>query len=1352
MGGALAVDGLVSNLDTQSIIQQLLAIERKPIDQINKKISEAEEKRSAFLDLSNRMLSLQGTATRLESGDLFKKTQATTSNSNILQASAPTSGVLGSFNFRVAQLASVHQVNSAGFATKDTLVGAGTLVIEQGDARLERPTKLSELNGFTGVAAGKFRVIDRSGKSAVIDVASAITVNDVLDRISGASGISVSAALNRDKTKIVLTDNSGGAGTLQVLEVGSGTTAADLGIVGNGSGTTLTGTHLNTLKSTTALAALNNGRGVNASKGGLAGNPADHQILLEYHNGAIFTSTAVNIGGFTTLGQIVDAINTGTAGKVIAGYGEGRITLRAPSSAAASARIRVTDVTAGDTVARDLGLQLNDLTWQDLYTNDIGVDLKGNTSASGSDTAYLKNQGTARTNLQGVEIGAATDGLGEATGYGQVIGGVNGTAGYQIGSVGINKVSPNGSGTSPDNTLRIKNQYINSSGTLVDGTSGLLRTLADHTVNANKGFTLGITFSLDAAQADGATTGILTIQEDATTGDFITIGTTRGGANTTFSVRARIGGVLRDAATTASAGQIKTDGTPNTMVFAWDQSVSQSNPVLRFNSNGVTAFGSNAITGTGYGATNSFDFTSTATDLRVGQTQDNSLGRAAENLEVSEFFVANTAYSQATIDDIVLGRRTLYGRELIAPINSSATSNLGGGIENSSTTTDFGSTIRVTDTQNKQYEVDLSLLKNTSEFKNLMQDVATFNTSNVSLGVNSSEIGFKFTDLAGGATTFNIADGSNGRTGSTRLFGAASVSSTDGKTITQANAEKATIYLGTRLAGMNFGKGIDAGKVRVTNTSGAITDIDFSGISTSTIVTIQDALNKLNTVTGVSAAINATGDGILLTDTAGGTGKLTLEDLSGKKTAQQLGITRDAEDTSNTSINGKFQRSVTLTATDTLTTAKDAIDALGLNINATLFNDGDLVAPNRLSLTSKETGEGAYFTAYTSGSTALSFATASLAKNATVLFGSIGGAAKPTRIENRTNTITSAVPGLTLNAVSASDEDVAVTISRDTTGITDDVQTFVEDFNAIISRISELTSFDTETFKRGILLGDSTAQRIRSQLSLMAINSVSDLPEGMNTLANVGIRIQNDGTLALSNSTFVSLLNNNFESVRDIFTAKPALTLSTKLSEFNDRRGVNFTGGSVGEFKITRKAGQTAEIDLSGSTLAADVIGKFNTQAQAAFGDSLVTMSISSDGKKFVITDTSAASGTTSLAAVGTTSTLSELGFTGVSSTTSELKSMEVNIFNTRGVGGRFHDEVNLITDPIDGTIAARTDGLDSQVKDFEEQIERQEERIEKVRERLQREFTQLEIFLGQSQNTASRLNQQLSAIAGLRR
>ncbi|MCA8961436.1 MAG: flagellar filament capping protein FliD [Planctomycetes bacterium] len=300
----LSIDGLASGLDTSGLIEQLLSLQRRPVLVLQNQVATANQRQTALLDITARVLSLKTTVSKLADPDAFRGVSATSSNESVLAASVSSDVPPGVYSFRVGQLASSSQFVSRGFeSANETTVGAGTLSLEYGGF-VDVETELDELNGGTGVTRGKIRITDASGGSAVVDLGSAVTVRDVIDAINETSGIDITASIAdgsfaQPGRGLVLIDDSGGTGSIEVEEVGGTDTAADLGLLGQGSSTELEGTAIRTLGPSTRLSTLSDGLGLRGGAGD------DIRISAT----ALASDLLVDVDSLTTVQDLLDAVN-----------------------------------------------------------------------------------------------------------------------------------------------------------------------------------------------------------------------------------------------------------------------------------------------------------------------------------------------------------------------------------------------------------------------------------------------------------------------------------------------------------------------------------------------------------------------------------------------------------------------------------------------------------------------------------------------------------------------------------------------------------------------------------------------------------------------------------------------------------------------------------------------------------------------------------------------------------------------------------------------------------------------------------------------------------------------------------
>src|SRR5262245_8143803 len=258
--------GLASGLDIQSIVDRLIALDARPRDLLRTRVSNLDAQRTAYLDISARITAMLSRVTALSTRSGFATVAATSSGSTALSATASEFAAPGSYSFLVKSLATTQQLVSRGFTSTTSAVGSGTLTIETARARANTRTRLDELNGYSGVQRGSFELVDAAGTAKSINVADAITLADVVERINGA-GINVRAAVRGDH--IELTETTGG--TLQVREVNDGRTAADLGFgPGRTYSTTgrIDGADLISLSTATPTSALNDGVGLRSARAG----------------------------------------------------------------------------------------------------------------------------------------------------------------------------------------------------------------------------------------------------------------------------------------------------------------------------------------------------------------------------------------------------------------------------------------------------------------------------------------------------------------------------------------------------------------------------------------------------------------------------------------------------------------------------------------------------------------------------------------------------------------------------------------------------------------------------------------------------------------------------------------------------------------------------------------------------------------------------------------------------------------------------------------------------------------------------------------------------------------------------
>lgn len=310
MGRIQSNTGLITGIDIQGTVDQLMTLNSIPRDRLQTQITGMQSEQSALTSLMTQIVGVQLTTDRLGQSSLFSATSVTSGNTQALTARSTGSPKPGSYTFVPVRLAQSQQQTSSLLASGDQKLSAGEVVIHTGGF-LDQSLSLDQFNGGQGVARGSIRVSDRSGVSQTIDLRFAQTASDVVDAINSNDKLNVVASLEGDH--FVLTDVSGSStGNLTVSDLNGGTTALDLGLAAiSSNSSSASGNGVVKLSSSSALRTLLDGRGIELPKTGTA-------LKFDLQDGtSVAFSTELN-ADTASLGKLIDEINAAGTGKLSA--------------------------------------------------------------------------------------------------------------------------------------------------------------------------------------------------------------------------------------------------------------------------------------------------------------------------------------------------------------------------------------------------------------------------------------------------------------------------------------------------------------------------------------------------------------------------------------------------------------------------------------------------------------------------------------------------------------------------------------------------------------------------------------------------------------------------------------------------------------------------------------------------------------------------------------------------------------------------------------------------------------------------------------------------------------------------
>jgi len=189
-------------IDVNSIVSQLMTIERRPLDVLQKRESDIQSKLSAFGRVQGALSTLDSALAKLQSSTTFNATKATASGDGLTVAS-DASAVPGRYSIVVTSLARAQSSASSAFADSSAAIGSGTITIKDAQGNVAAAIQ-----------------IGGSGEPQ--------TVAALRDAINAAdAGVRASLVTDSSGTRLLLTSSDTGATNAFTVEA-SGTPAAEL--------------------------------------------------------------------------------------------------------------------------------------------------------------------------------------------------------------------------------------------------------------------------------------------------------------------------------------------------------------------------------------------------------------------------------------------------------------------------------------------------------------------------------------------------------------------------------------------------------------------------------------------------------------------------------------------------------------------------------------------------------------------------------------------------------------------------------------------------------------------------------------------------------------------------------------------------------------------------------------------------------------------------------------------------------------------------------------------------------------------------------------------------------------------
>ena len=313
-------------------------------------------------------------------------------------------------------------------------------------------------------------------------------------------------------------------------------------------------------------------------------------------------------------------------------------------------------------------------------------------------------------------------------------------------------------------------------------------------------------------------------------------------------------------------------------------------------------------------------------------------------------------------------------------------------------------------------------------------------------------------------------------------------------------------------------------------------------------------------------------------------------------------------------------------------------------------------------------------------------------------------------LTSSTNTVTNAIPGVTLNLLGADkNTTLTVNVAPDTQTIEDNVNTMLNAYNAVISYVNAQMTYTTTTTSTGTtgttggpLFGDNTLKSIKSELQSTIMSQVGT--GSMDYLADIGITASSTGSLSLNTTTFDDAISSNFSGVVNL------LSNSATCSDSQFQYVYSNSSTQSGTYNIN-----ISQLSGTGQNIAGTIDG------------------YTASGSNNILALNNTASNANGL----------EISYTGT--TVPASATVTVN----RGIASLIDGLANEFTNSTTGTVTAQETGLQNQITSINGTISQMQNSINQQMATLQQEFITMDTTVASLDSMQSYLTTQLASLDG---
>lgn len=404
-------------------------------------------------------------------------------------------------------------------------------------------------------------------------------------------------------------------------------------------------------------------------------------------------------------------------------------------------------------------------------------------------------------------------------------------------------------------------------------------------------------------------------------------------------------------------------------------------------------------------------------------------------------------------------------------------------------------------------------------------------------------------------------------------------------------------------------------------------------------------------------------------------------------------------------------RTLTTTADTTLGELRDLInnDAENPGAQASILEyDGATGGKYHLVLSGRDTGED-YTITIEAATTLSGFGTGDwtqtrAAQNSQIR---VDGYPSGDWIESSSNTVTSVIPGVTLNLLATNAATpVTVNLIRNTNDLKSSLQNLVGIYNGLVDRVNEYAEYNPATDVAGVLIGDSSLNLLLAQVRLLLTSGQAGFDSDDDTYtmaAEIGIEIDRDGYLSIDETVLDEALSEDYFGVLELIGAAGIGGSDSQYVQFNSAD----SGTTAGTYEVK------ANVDADGNVIAGQAW--FRTEGEGESDWRLATI----DGN--VLTG-----------ATGNPEQWLQVTIVADPGQAGSPYTQTAEVRVQQGFGGALYDQLEETLDSVDGPLAIKKNRYDNAIDQLEDRIDAEEDRLADQEERLRAKYARLEATLAQ--------------------